>query len=606
MENSAEVAKGRFAGLSGRGTLLLCGVLFLFLLLGMRLVQVQYLDHGKYTRSSNGYVNGDVEWTGRRASITDTQRRALAVSLEVKSCAIDPQVAKSSPYGLDGVMAELQKRLELTPAELDKAYKTAARDGCRFAWVRRKLSAEHGKRLEGAKLPGVFTQVEYVRDYPQGAVAAHVLGFTDIDGIGREGVEGVCDTILRGMGGSRQVSRDALGKKLADDENPLATDAPGMDIELTIDSYIQALAEKEIAAAVEEFKATSGCALVMDPWTGDILAMAGFPAFSPSEPADVPAKNRLNPVIGTAFEPGSIFKPFVVAGALDSGAVRPNQTFNCEGGAWRMPETSRVLHDVHGYGVMPVEMIVAKSSNIGTVKIALELGRARMYKYLKSFGFGDRFGLPLPGELSGTLRDYRNWDNYSIGSIPIGQEVTVTPLQAVTAFCALANGGTLLKPRLIKNIRDADGRITNNVPVTAMRRVVRQEVATMICAMLEKTVELGTGKKAILNEYRVGGKTGTAQLAVNAQEVAAGQKGYSATRCVSSFVGVAPIEAPRLVVLVSVREPKTAHYGGTVSAPAVRNILSGTLKYLRVEPSKEQGPEVAADKAEMAALEEAH
>ena len=571
--------------ISGRGTFLLAGVLFLFLALGGRLVQLQYVQHEELARSASGFVESQVNWSARRGMVMDARKRPLAVSLQVKSCAIDPKLAKDSPLGLDGVLAVLQERLSLTPAELDRVYRVAGRENSRFAWVRRKLGEQENAALEGVKLPGVFYPLEHERRYPQGTLGAHVMGFADIDGKGREGVEDICDSVLRGLDGSRRVWRDALGKKLADNDLPLEGQSPALDVVLSLDSYVQALAEQEVEKAVTEFRAKSGSAIVMDPITGDILAMAGFPTFDPASPAAGAVENRLNPVIAATYEPGSIFKPFVVAGAIDCGAVTAQTVFHCENGAWRMPNSRRVLRDVHGYGNLTVEMIVAKSSNIAMAKIAAVMGQDRTYEYVRAFGFGERTEVPLRGELAAVVRPLHKWDGYSMGSVPMGQEVTVTSLQVAAAYSALCNGGVLLRPRLVKNLLDQDGNVVSNVPVTPRRQVVKPRVAREVLLMLEKTVEIGTGKQADLADYRVGGKTGTAQLGVNAQEYAAGHRGYSPTRYVSSFVGVAPIENPRLVVVVSVREPKNAHYGGTVAAPAVRNILKGTLQYLQVPPS---------------------
>lgn len=574
-----------FGGVGGRATIIFVGLLLLFGALAWRLYDLQYRHHASYAKSANNYVDGEVNWASRRGGIYDAQGRQLAASLQVKSCALDPQIAKNSKNGLEGTIDELRRILNLTPSELDRVYRIASADKSRFVWVRRKLTDAESKRFDDVKLPGVFFPAEYVREYPQVEVASHVLGFSDIDGVGREGIENFCDNVLRGMGGSRRIWRDALGRKLTDDNDRLDSETPGLDVVLSIDSYVQDLVEKQLAAVVAEYSAVSASALVMDPQTGDILAMAGYPNYNPAAPADSPAKNRLNPVIASVFEPGSIFKPFVVAGALDVGCVKPSTTFDCEQGAWRMPGVRRVLHDVHGYGVLDVSTIVVKSSNIGTAKIAAELGKERMYAYLTGFGIGNKHGVSLLGELPGTLRHYSKWDGYSMGSLPMGQEVTTTSLQIVAGYCALVNGGTFLKARLIKEIRNPDGKIVGKVPVTPLRRVIKPAVSKQILQMLETTVSEGTGKQGKLNRYRVGGKTGTAQMGVNAAEIAAGHKGFSPTRYTSSFVGVAPIESPRLVVLVSVREPKHAHYGGTVSAPAARNILSAALQYLRVPPS---------------------
>lgn len=568
-----------------RGACLLALLFVAYAVLGGRLVQIQYLEHEAFARSAASYVDSNVRWAGRRGRIVDSRMRPLAVSVKSASIALDPKLAKQSSIGFAGVVDKLRQELELSPAELDRIYRIGQRDGCRFVWIRRMAGDELKKRVAALKLAGVYFPAEFERDYPQGRLGSHILGFSDIDGKGREGIENICDSFLRGLGGERKVWRDALGNQLTDEESGLKSTTPGLNVKLTVDSYIQSVAERELAAAIEKYNAKSGCVVVMEPCTGDVLAMAGLPDFSPAEPAANPAKNRLNPIIGSVFEPGSIFKPFVIAAALEQNAVEARTVFHCENGAWRMPGTTRVLHDAHGYGRLTVSKILVKSSNIGTAKIALELGKDKLYRYLTGFGFGQKTGQPLAGEIKGTLRRPERWSSYSMGSIPMGQEVTVTPIQVAAAYSALANGGILVKPRLIREILDDQKRAVNVVDIQPKRRVIKPRIAREVLDMLAETVQSGTGKKARLKRYTVGGKTGTAQLAANAEEIAAGHRGYSPDRYIASFVGVAPIENPRLVVLVSVREPKSAHYGGTVAAPAVKNIINDTLHYMKVAPS---------------------
>lgn len=575
---------------SRRGICFLVLILILFVVLGWRLYEIQYVHYEEFSGSAEGYINSNISWTPRRGKIIDSKGRDFAISIKTPSCAFDPKVADMRGVDRLDVVEQVAKVLELTPAEMDKAYTGAMKENSRFVWIKRRLDPEQIQKVKDLRLPGIVFPVEYTRRYPQGITGSQVLGFSDIDGKGREGVERICDSILRGIGGSRDVQRDAIGRKLADENNALVSEAPGLNIELTLDSYIQDLTERELAKAVVENGGVSGSAVVMDPATGDILAMAGYPSFDANNPAEFPAKNRLNPGIASVFEPGSIFKSIVMAAALEQKVVTPTTEFNCEGGAWRMPENGRVLHDSHGYGVLPVSTILTKSSNIGMAKIAAIMGKDNLYKGLREFGIGSKTGVPMAGELDGTLRPAEKWTSYSMGSIPMGQEVTITPLQAVTAYSAIANGGVLLKPRLVKNIYSGD-KIVKNVPVTPRRKVISNNVSEDILKMLQATVEVGTGKRARSEKYTVGGKTGTAQLACNSEELAAGQRGYSANRYIGSFIAVAPIERPRVIVLVSVREPKKSHYGGTVSAPAVKNILEGVLSYYKVpmSPSKKEG-----------------
>ncbi len=573
-----------------RGAFFLSFIIILLGVLAWRLYEIQLVQHEELTGSVEGYVKSNITWTPRRGRIFDTRGRDLAISVKTPSCAFDPKLADLQGVDRMEVVGKLARTLQLTPAEMDRVYSGVMKKDSRFVWVKRRLNSEEIEAVQALNLPGIHFPVEYTRCYPQGKTGSQVLGFSNIDGKGMEGIERTCDSILRGLGGTRGVQRDAVGRKLADTGSALVSVEPGLDVELTIDSYIQDLTERELEKAVIENEASSGAAVVMDPATGDILAMAGYPYFDANYPAEFPARNRLNPIVASVFEPGSIFKSIVMSAALEQKVVTPTTEFDCEGGAWRMPENGRVLHDTHGYGVLPVATILVKSSNIGMAKIAALMGKEKLYQGLRKFGIGSRTGVPIAGELNGTLRDAGKWTSYSMGSIPMGQEVTITPLQAVTAYSAIANGGVLLKPRIVKNIYSQD-ILEEAVPVTPVRRVISPEVSQQILQMLKDTVEEGTGKRARSEMYTVGGKTGTAQLACNTAEIAAGHKGYSPNRYIGSFIAVAPIENPQVVVLVSVREPKKSHYGGTVSAPAVKNIIDGVLNYYKIpmSPQKKKG-----------------
>jgi len=411
-----------------------------------------------------------------------------------------------------------------------------------------------------------------------------VVGFCDIDGRGREGVEGTWQAFLAAIPAEQEAKRDACRRPMVD--NAFAADASrqGHTVELALISAVQRLTEDELGKAVARYRPAGASAVVMEPHSGDILAWACWPDYDPNNPGAAESAHRLNSVIATVFEPGSTFKPFVWAAALEENAITPESRFFCENGAWTMPN-GRVLHDVHGYGDLTAEMVLIKSSNIGMAKIAGLLGASRLHRWICAFGFGETTGVPISGELSGTVHPLARWTSYSMGSLPMGQEITVTLMQLATAYSAIANGGLLIKPRLIKAIRDAEGRIVHEVPVTPRRRVLRVETSACLRRILRRAVSEGTGKAANMPEYALAGKTGTAQLKVNAAEYRAGLRGYSRTRFLSSFVGMAPADAPRIVVAVAVREPQGAYYGGTVAAPVVRDIARRTLLYLGVPPA---------------------
>lgn len=546
-----------------------------------RLVQLQ---HGKRaeeaTRKVASQVNTVKTWAPYRGVITDRKGQALAVSRPVYSCALDPKDIKD----LDGTVGALRAALNLTPAELDTVYRRALADGCRFAWVRRHLSDVQAEAVKKLKLDGVLLQQEFKRMYPQRQLGAHIVGFTDIDGNGLEGIERTCDPILQGISARVDVLRDARNRQMLVRAASVPDSLYGLTVELTLDSMIQLIAEEEVVKIAREFHAAQACALVMEPNTGDILALVNYPSYDLNRPAAWPAKNRLNATVSSIIEPGSTFKPLVMASALEAGRVRPSSVIHCENGAWRM-DNGRVLHDVHGYGALTAEGVLVKSSNIGIAKIAMQLGAPRLYDALHRFGMGERTGVSLPGELPGRMHPLKKWTSYSMGSVPMGQEIAVTPMQLVTAYSALANGGVLLKPRMVRCVRDSAGSIVYDVPVTARQRVMRPETASAVRGMLRNVVEEGTGKRLQMEEYELGGKTGTAQLPVNTAEYAAGERGYSKSRYVSNFIALAPYDRPRLIVFVAVREPKGEHYGGVVAAPAVKEISRRALQYIS-EPTR--------------------
>ncbi len=568
----------------GRAKLLLSLLLLVFVGLSLRLTQIQYLKHSAFADTSRGYLSAAWQLAAQRADIRDAKGRVLATSIAMRSCALDPQIMKRAGKDLDSIVGRLQTLLDLSPVEVDRIRARASRQGARFVWVRRQLPTVLYRKLEAEKLPGLYFPREFGRKYPQGQIAAHVIGFPDIDGKGLEGIEKIFDTQLRGEPEKRWGARDGRRRRLVSGDVQANRTREGRTVVLTIDATVQAITENELARAVARYRgpATTGCAVVMDPYSGDILALANCPTFDPNDPTASPPENRLNRAVASIYEPGSTFKPFVLARALEAGSVTLTTRIHCENGAWRMPN-GRVLHDAHGYGYLTAEYVVVKSSNIGIAKIAARLGMKNLHALVRDFGFGERTGVGLPAELPGQVRPLRQWTSYSLGSVPMGQEIAATPLQLATAYAVIANGGVLLRPRIVKELRGGNG-LARKFPVVTRRRVLRPETAATMRMILRKVVAKGTGKRARMDEFWLGGKTGTSQLPVNAAERRAGHRGYSPNRYVATFVGIAPWDVPRLVILVSVREPRGAYYGGVVAAPAVREIARRCLLYLKVRP----------------------
>ncbi len=525
--------------------------------------------------------------------IVDRRGRLLATSRPVYSLFLNPRaVPKEYEQGL---IPQIAAALGMDPARLVERIETN-RDRY-FLWVKRRLTEQELLRLRRLELDEkVFGfRREYTRVYPRGPLAAHVIGLRDIDMRARSGAELAFDRALRGVPGVRIVRRDAAGRPLRIEIPRGAAPRRGGTVQLTIDIVIQRFAEEALEEVARRWEPRGGGAcVVMDPGTGEVLAMASWPGYDPNRPGEAPAEAWLNRCIGAIYEPGSTFKPFIAAAALNWGVVSPDDVIDCHNGVYRMG--GRVLHSHHPYGLLPFPEVIVRSDNIGMAVIGERLGIEGTFRAVHLFGFGRPTGIELPGEVSGRVLPFHLWNLYSLGSVPMGHEIGVTPIQLATAFCALANGGWLLRPTIVRSIRDADGRIrlSHDGP-EVVRRVVRTEVARyLVDEVLFQVVESrhGTGRRARLKDYTVFGKTGTAQ------KPDPGGKGYLKGRHISSFVGGAPIGAPQVVAYLVVDDPAVpgTHYGGEVAAPAVAKLLERTLRYLGVPPDRPSRSTTLADR----------
>lgn len=440
-------------------------------------------------------------------------------------------------------------------------------------WRKVALTAE-------GRYAGVFFPPEYERVYPQGQLASHIMGFGNIDGDGLEGVERAYHDLLKGIPVNRVVARDARSRALSTlVEDDRSTD--GMTVQLTIDAAIQAIVEDELRQAVDRFKAeapdVTANAVVMDPFTGDILAIANYPTFDPNRPAEFPVRSRRNDVVAAVQEPGSTFKPLMISASIEEGLARFDEDIDCT--TYRMAN-GRIVKDIHPYGHMTLEMAVAKSSNPAMVRVGERLGPKKMREYVKRYGFGETSGSKLTGEVRGRVTAENKWSSYTMGSVPMGYEINVTALQMATAYCVIANGGMLPQPNIIKSIKDPSGRIALKMEPTMRRRVISPETAAKMREVMRKVITSGTGRRANIEEYEIGGKTGTANMIANEAERAQGVKGYSKRRHTANFVALAPWDKPRVVVCVSIRD--TNKYGGEASSPVGAGICRRVLGYLGV------------------------
>lgn len=453
-----------------------------------------------------------------------------------------------------------------------------------FIWVKRRVTEAEATRIRRLNLPNRTWgfRREYHRQYPQGAFAAHVLGIRDIDNIGHGGLEESLNDLIRGTDGNRMMIRDARGVVVEVETARSQMPHHGQTVVCSLDVILQIQTEQLLRELAERWQPLGACAIVMEPHSGEILSMASLPSFDPNQPGTIPAEAWRNLAVSAVFEPGSTFKPFIAAWAMERGFLKPDEVIPCANGAYRMGK--RILHDHHPYSQLSVEDVLVKSSNIGMAVIGERMGLSELQRATIAFGFGSRTGIELPGELPGLVRPLDRWDDYSVGSVPMGQELAVTPLQLMAAHAALANGGTLVRPHLLLDAAaDQTGpsplsivETVDATPAVASKVVGTGVAEWMIRRPMKGVVERGTAKSAQIDGLSIFGKTGTAQ------KLDPETGGYSNSRHICSFICGAPAENPEVLVLVMIDEPTAPglHYGGTVAAPTAAQILQFALKRL--------------------------
>lgn len=536
-------------------------------LLILRLLQIQGWQREQFTRRATRQQQSFEIVPARPGDLVDRRGRLLATTVSVQSLFLDPQ-AVSDPLA---TALALEAAIGI-PADTLQERILNAQDK-RFLWIKRRLTDDEVNRILIARLPRTEWgfRSEFQREYPQGALAGHILGWRDIDGMPHGGVEESLHSRLIGTPGRRPIVRDSRGFVIAIDGEQSEPATPGENIQLSIDTVTQLHVERQLDKLMEQHRPHGACAVVLDPWSGEVLAMASRPAFNPTQPDQAPPNSWRNLAIQAAYEPGSTFKPLIVAGALDEGVIRNDESFHCGHGVYRMGP--RVLHDHHRYGSLTVKEILVKSSNVGMARIGERMTNTRLEHVARQLGFGRRTGIELPGELPGTLHPIEEWTIYSTGSIPMGQELTATPLQLLAAHGALANGGHWVTPHLTLS-RPGTGSSSN---VLSTEVFGHESARWVVQEAMTDVVLRGTGTKARIDEYPLFGKTGTSQkIEPNGK--------YSHTRHVSSFVCGAPVIAPRVVVIVTVDEPTSAgsDYGGIVAAPVAAEIVREVLPYMQV------------------------
>lgn len=555
----------------------LLGVSAIFLIywagLTTRLFYLQIVKHDDLVALSEKQYARTAKIYYGRGVIYDRNQNELARNIEMESVYITPPEI-TDPAQTARTLAKL---LQLN--EKDVSRKVAS--GKHFVWIKRKAPLDEVERLRRRQLAGIGFVSEQRRFYPKRELAAGVLGFVGLDNQGLAGVEHHHHSLLKGTTLRRVIEKDARGRTIHSLDDPRKQHSPSHDVVLTLDEVIQFTAEHHLKAQVEKYGAKSGVAVVMDPHSGEIYAMANVPQFNPNNYAAYPPRMWENRVVSGAIEPGSIFKPVVASAVIDAGVAGPNDIFFCENGNFKIGRVSIGEAANHKFGWLSLKAIIKNSSNIGAIKMAQALGDKELFPYLKQFGFGEKTGIDLPGEASGFLRDLPRWSALSLASISFGHEISATPIQMATATSAIANGGTFYLPRVTRAIVK-DGKVVKTAEKPKGRRVISERTSRQVIEILKSVVKDGTGKAAAVPGYDTAGKTGTAQKFDTESQT------YSTTDYVSSFVGFAPADAPRIVVLVMIDSPRKSTWGGVVAAPVFREITKEVLRYLNVPSSEER------------------
>lgn len=531
-----------------------------------RLLFIQIIHSNYLAGLAKKQHNLFVELEPRRGTIYDANLKPQAVNISVDS--LYASLNEIPDTDKETIIRQLLKILNVDYAYLkSRLYRQKS-----FVWLSRKISPEQTAEIKKLNIKGINFIKESKRCYPNGYLASHIIGFAGLDNTGLEGIELFYDKYLKGEKGYALFLRDARQKKLELGEK-MVSPKNGYDLVLTIDEVIQYIAERELDKVVKTHHAKAASIVVMDPHTGAILALANRPTFDLNDYASVDKDRIRNRVISDLFEPGSVFKIVILAAALEEKKIVEEDRFFCENGSYRV--ANHTLHDHRPHGWLTFRQVIEQSSNIGTTKAAQILGGDCIYRYIKLFGFGSKSGIDLPGEIQGVTREPRLWSKISIAAIPIGQEVGVTALQLASAISVIANGGQLMRPYLVKEIRDEYGEIIRRTLPIMIRKVISVDTAARVKKILTAVVETGTGKLARLEEFSVAGKTGTAQKLEP-------DGTYSHNKFVASFIGFAPVEDPAIAIAVMVDEPHPYYFGGVVAAPVFKNVATDVLKYLKI------------------------
>lgn len=542
-----------------------------FLLCIARLFYIQFFRSSYLASIARKQHNLFVELEPRRGAIYDSNRKPQAFNIPADSLYASPNEIKDKESAVRALAAILNLKPDYLRERLDRKKS--------FIWLARKITPEQSSEIKKLKIKGLGFLKESKRSYPNGYLASHVIGFAGTDNTGLEDTEAYYDRYLRGEAGWAVFLRDARQKRL-DLWDSMVLPKDGYDVVLTIDEVIQFIAERELDKAYKAHHAKGASIIVMDPHTGAILAMANRPTYDLNDHNSASKDQMRNRSICDLFEPGSVFKIVTASAALEENKVSEEDKFFCENGEYRV--ANHILHDHQKHGWLTFRQVIEESSNIGTTKVAQILGPDTVYRYARLFGFAVKSGIDLPGEISGSLKEARFWSKTSIGAVPIGQEVGVTALQLANAISVIANDGVLMKPYIVKEVRDRHGVTLKKFFPAQVRRAISEETSLRMKKILTGVVEEGTGKLAKPISYTAAGKTGTAQkLEANGA--------YSHDEFVGSFIGFAPAEDPKVAIVVTIDSPHPYYFGGVVAAPVFKNVATDVIRYLNTSrpPSEE-------------------
>ena len=539
--------------------------LVLYVALVSRAFQLQVVSGETLGKLADRQHKASLTLYPERRFIFDRNGQKLAATIMADSVYVDP----SNVEDRRKVSSKLSSILGVKRQKITGALSNQGS----FRWIARQISPVRTERIRTLKLKGVHLVQEPRRFYPHRELACHLLGFAGLDSTGLDGLESKYDEYLKGVPKKVVWGRDARGRKIyLSDDSGSAVDDRSCSLFLTIDSKIQYIVESQLKKAIEDTGAKGGTVIVMDPGTGEVLAMANEPLFNPNEFSIYPADARRNRAVTDCFDPGSVFKPFVAAAALEEGLVTETDIFDCENGSYTVG--NRVIHDAQNEKFQELNLpdIIKHSSNIGSVKIAEKLGKEKFYHYITMFGFGSKTGIDLPGESRGILRNSKDWTDVDFATIAFGQGVSVTAIQLVTAMSAIANDGVLMKPHVVRCMVDKKGSVVKEIEPVAVRRVISPETSHRITSILTDVVEEGTGGNARIVNLSVAGKTGTSQKF----DFDLGR--YSAKKVEASFIGFFPAEDPQMVILVMLDEPKIHRWGGAAAAPVFKEVSEQILR----------------------------